>query len=118
MANEPKYVSLEPDAFLSDEDFQIMTAEERGVYWTIILYLYRNNGRLKYDEIKLRKLCNVKSDYPLQSVSRKFQVRGGYIRHKRVTKELKRAQNLVDRGVKGAKARWLKQCSSNAQAPR
>jgi len=113
---KPKYVSLEPDAFLSDEDFQIMTGEERGVYWTIILYLYRNNGKLKYEETKLRKLCNVNGEFGFQSVLSKFQVRRGYIRHKRVSREIKKAQALMDRGVKAAKARWHKQCTSNAQA--
>lgn len=116
MGKSPKYVSLEPDAFLSDEDFQIMTAEERGVYITVILYLYRNNGRLKFEEIKLRKLCNVNSEFGFQSVLSKFQVRRGYIRHKRVTKELQRAQVLVDRAINAANARHHKQCSSNAQA--
>lgn len=116
MAGKPKYVSLEPKAFLSDDDFQIMTAEERGVYFSIILYLYGNNGRLKFEDKKLRKLCNVKSDFDFQTVLHKFQVRRGYIRHKRVTKELKRAQGLVDRAVKAQKARMLKQCLSNAQA--
>lgn len=116
MARKPKYVSLEPDAFLSDEDFQIMTAEERGIYFTIILYLYRNNGRLKLEETKLRKLCNVNGEFSFQSVLSKFQVRRGYIRHKRVSVELKRAQILIDRGVNAAKARWNKQSTSNTQA--
>ena len=46
----PKYVSLEPNAFLSDKDFQLMNAEERGVYCTIIFYLYSNGGKIEKDE--------------------------------------------------------------------
>ena len=113
---QPKYVSFEPDAFLSDEDFQCMTAEERGVYCTLIFNLYRNNGRLKYDMLRLAKLCNVNGQFDFQTVLHKFQVRRGFIRHKRVTKELARAQALVDRAVKAAQTRWNKESTSNAQA--
>ena len=113
---QPKYVSLEPDAFLSDLDFQAMTAEQRGVYCTIIFYLYSNNGRMKFDEGMLRKLCNVNGEFDFQTVLSKFQVRRGFIRHKRVSRELAKAQVFVDRGVKAANVRWNKQCLSNAQA--
>ncbi|MCJ7778855.1 MAG: DUF1376 domain-containing protein [Sedimentisphaerales bacterium] len=112
----PKYVSLEPDAFLSDLDFQAMTAEQRGVYCTVIFYLYSNKGRMKYDENTLRKLCNVNGDFSFQTVLIKFQVRRGFIYHKRVKYELEKAQVYIDRAVKAAKARWDNQCSSNAQA--
>ena len=37
-----KYVQLEPAAFLSDTDYQIMTAEQRGIYCSLIFYLYAN----------------------------------------------------------------------------
>jgi len=113
---QPKYVSLEPDAFLSDLDFQAMTAEQRGVYCTLIFYLYRNNGRLRHDIDVLAKLCNVNGDFDFQTVLHKFQVRRGFVRHKRVTKELARAQALVDRAVKAAQTRWNKESTSNAQA--
>ena len=113
---KPKYVSLEPDAFLSDLDFQAMTAEQRGVYWTLILYLYRNNGRLRNDISTIAKLCRVNGDFDFQTVLQKFQVRRGFIRHKRVTEELARAQVRVDRAVKAAQTRWDKECTSNAQA--
>ena len=115
---QPRYVSLESDAFLSDPDFQAMTAEQRGAYCTIIFYLYRNDGRMKYSEEELRKLCNVNDEFAIQTVLSKFRVRRGFIRHKRVDRELAKAQVFVDRGVKAANARWNKQCSSNAQAMR
>ena len=127
---QPKYVSLEPDAFLSDLDFQAMTAEQRGVYFTLILYLYCNNGQIEYDEYKLRNLCNISSEFDFESVLYKFRIipkstlaktrkianESRYITHKRVTQELRRAQVYINRGVKAAKTRWSKQCSNNAQA--
>jgi uncharacterized protein YdaU (DUF1376 family) len=113
---QPKYVSLEPYAFLSDQDFIAMTAEERGVYCTLIFCLYCNNGKLDYDEKKLRKLCNVNSEFDFQNVFRKFRVRRGKLLHNRVTNELKRSQDRINKAVKAAKKRWKKQCPSNAQA--
>ena len=41
-----KYVQLEPAAILTDLDWQKMSAEERGVYWQIILTLYCHNGKI------------------------------------------------------------------------
>jgi len=104
-----KYVQLEPDAFLSDIDFQLMTAEERGCYWTIILYLYRNNGKLKYDPKSLPDLCKVKSEFALNKVLSKFQKRHGYLTHKRVNKEIQKAQVKQQSAVKAINTRWEKQ---------
>ena len=38
-----KFVYFEPAAFLTDIDFQMMNAEQRGVYTSIIFYLHCNN---------------------------------------------------------------------------
>jgi hypothetical protein len=61
-------------------------------------------------------LCNVNGEFDFQTVLHKFQVRRGFVRHKRVTKELAKAQALVDKAVKAAETRWGKSCSGNAQA--
>ena len=45
-----KYVQLAAADFLADIDFQMMTAEERGVYCSIIFYLYANGGNIKLTE--------------------------------------------------------------------
>ncbi len=107
-----KYVSLEPGAFLSDIDFQAMSAEQRGVYISIILYLYTNNGKLKNDLELLSKMCNINGEFDYQPVLSKFQIRRGFITHKRVDEELARAQTRHDAAVTAAKARW----NSNADA--
>jgi uncharacterized protein YdaU (DUF1376 family) len=106
-----KYVQLEPNAFLSDSDFQAMTAAERGVYWTLVLYLYCNNGRLKLDFAQLGLLCACENFEQIWlRIKKKFSVRGGMLRHKRVTKELKRAKEFMEvrrqAGLKGADKRW------------
>jgi len=91
-----KYVQLESSAFLTDLDFVAMTLEERGLYCTLILYLYSNNGKCKFDIPVLSRLANCENietfEKIWQNISKKFQVRNGSIKHKRVTKELTRAK--------------------------
>ena len=113
--SKPIYFQLEPAAFLSDVEFQAMTAEERGVYFTVILYLYTNSGILNMDDEAIGTLCRV-SDLGIgwvniwEKVKKKFtKTEFGYI-HKRVTKELEKSkrnmQMSVESGLKGAKKRW------------
>lgn len=91
-----KYIQLESSAFLTDLDFVAMTLEERGLYCTLILYLYSNNGKCKFDIPVLSRLANCENietfEKIWQNISKKFQVRNGSIKHKRVTKELTRAK--------------------------
>ena len=108
-----KYVQLEPEAFLTDLDFNAMTLEERGAYFTLILYLYSNNGKCDLDISVLSKLCNKTSkafEKIWQNISKKFKTRKSVIKHKRVTKELKRAKKFRQAkrraGLKGADKRW------------
>ena len=108
-----KYVQLESSAFLTDLDFVAMTLEERGLYCTLILYLYSNNGKCELDISLLSRLVNCKNietfEKIWQKVSKKFQVRKGWIKHKRVTKELTRAkkyrQHQRKAGLASAKKR-------------
>ena len=109
-----KYAQLESSAFLTDLDFIAMTLEERGLYCTLILYLYSNNGKCALDIPVLSRLCNCKNikrfEKIWQNVSKKFQIRSGVIKHKRVTKELRRAKRFRQAksraGLKGAQKRW------------
>jgi uncharacterized protein YdaU (DUF1376 family) len=117
-----KYVKLEPDAFLTDLDFIAMTLEERGAYFTLILFLYCNNGKCELDISILSQLCN-KSTKTFgkiwQNISKKFQTRNGVIKHKRVTKELTKAKKIRQAkskaGFKGADKRWHSQSTAIAK---
>ena len=107
-----KYVQLEPEAFLTDLDFNAMTLEQRGAYFTLILYLYCNNGKCKLDISVLSQLCNKNAkafEKIWQNISKKFQTRNGVIKHKRVTKELTRAKKFIQHqrkaGLASAKKR-------------
>ena len=114
-----KYVQMESEAFLTDLDFMAMTLEQRGAYFTLILYLYCNNGKCELDIQALSQLCNKSTktfEKIWRSISKKFQTRNGVIRHRRVTKELKRARKFrqakIKAGLKGADKRWHSQSSA------
>lgn len=118
-----KYVQLEPGAFLSDIDFQMMSAEQRGVFWSIILYLYCNNGKLKNDPVLLSQICNASKDFDFDKIMGKFQVKHGFVGHKRVDEELGKAEVKREQAIRAAKTRWDKdtdamheQCGRNADA--
>ena len=84
-----KYTQLESEAFLTDLDLIAMTLEERGAYFTLILYLYCNKGKCELDIPVLSQLCNKNPkafERIWQNISKKFQTRSGAIKHKRVIK--------------------------------
>lgn len=119
-----KFVQLESDAFLTDIDFIQMSPSERGVYCSLILYLYSSGGKCEFDMQALARLCNCQSSEEFEKIweriSKKFQVRKGVIRHKRVTKELKKAKNYKQAkskaGLRGALKRWQNDGSGNGKA--
>ena len=109
-----KYVQLESDAFLTDVDFVQFTPAERGVYCSLILFLTSNDGKCTSEPEALSRICNCRSveefEKIWQRISKKFRLRRGILRHKRVTKELKKARHFRQvcskAGVKGASKRW------------
>jgi len=109
-----KYVQLESDAFLTDIDFVQFTPAERGVYCSLILYLTSNDGKCTFEQQALSRICNCDDveqfEKIWQRISKKFQLRKGTIRHKRVSKELKKAKHFrqvcAEAGLKGASKRW------------
>lgn len=110
-SDQIKYIQLEPDGFLSDVDFQMMTDAERGCYFTLILYLYRNGGSLVFDRGAMGTLCGSENFGTIwEKIKSKFIRKRNRIYHKRVTKELKivreRMQVAVESGLKGAQVRW------------
>ena len=103
-----KYVQLESEAFLTDLDYIIMSHAERSVYCTLIFYLTSNNGKCEYKPSALSKLCHCENveefEEIWQGISKKFQTRNGVIKHKRVTKELRRAKKFIQRQRKAGLA--------------
>lgn len=113
-----KWVQLCPQDVLSDIDFQIMNAQQRGVFWTVILLLYCNNGEIQLDPASLKELCNCEDFENIwPKVAKKFITRNGVIKHKRVSRELRKIKKLLQdksrAGVKGAQKRWHSQSDTN-----
>ena len=127
--NKIKYVQLEPGAFLTDIDFQMMDAEQRGVYCSVIFYLYCNNGKIELDDIRdvtllqgqLTKLAGISGyhktgaewDAIWGKIAHKFQITGNILTHKRVTEELKRAAEYRAKKSKAGKAGMASRYGSN-----
>ena len=108
-----RYVQLESDAFLTDLDFMQFSPAERGVYCSMIFLLNTSGGKYELDANALAKMCNcTKKEFEKiwSKIEKKFQTRKGVIRHKRVTKELKRVKKFRQvcsrAGLRGAKKRW------------
>jgi len=117
------FVQLESKAFLTDIDFGKMSAAERGVYCTLIFYLYCNDGKCEIDPPALSRLCNCKNrefGKIWEKIAKKFQTRNGVIKHKRVTRELRRAKKFRQAkrraGLSGAKKRWQKDDIADSNA--
>ena len=94
-----KFIHLESEAFLTDLDYIVMSHAERSVYCTLIFYLTSNNGKCEYKPLALSKLCHCENveefEEIWQGISKKFQTRNGAIKHKRVTKELRKAKKFI-----------------------
>ncbi|MGD2095376.1 MAG: hypothetical protein PVH77_10250 [Phycisphaerales bacterium] len=109
-----RFVQLESQAFLTDIDFNMMSPSERGVYCTLICLLNINGGKCEYNPPAPSNLCHCQTTEEFenvwQKISKKFQLRNGIVKHKRVTKELKKAKKFIQHqrkaGLKGAKKRW------------
>ncbi len=121
-----QYVQLDAAAFLSDSDYQIMSAEQRGVYCSVIFYLYANGGKLLLNspdkqlllqeinsEIALLSNCTkvgVEWEKIWHAIRKKFKIKNGVLSHKRVTEELKKAANYRKQkslaGKKGMQHRY------------
>jgi uncharacterized protein YdaU (DUF1376 family) len=109
---------------LTDIDFVQFTPAERGVYCSLILLLTSNDGKCTFDPRALSRICNCDSVEEFEKIweriSKKFQLRKGVIRHKRVTQELGRAKKLLQAkrrgGLSTAKKRWHSSRTANSTA--
>jgi len=124
--NNIKYIWLEPAAFLTDIDFQMMNAEQRGVYCSVIFYLYCNGGKLELvDNSDITLLHTKTSRLAIISgcektgsewaaiwskIADKFQISGNILTHRRVTSELEKAEKYIkaksEAGKKGMASRY------------
>ncbi|MBN1796715.1 MAG: DUF1376 domain-containing protein [Sedimentisphaerales bacterium] len=113
------YIQLEPAEVLLDYHTSQMTPEQFGCYWLIVINLYCNKGKLPCDTNELKILCKGSENFESiwKKIETKFQKRNGFLKHKRVTKELRQAKHRMkvatDKGLKGAQARWHRDSSGS-----
>ena len=115
------YVSLDSKSFIADTAFQAMSAEQRGVYCTLIFYLYANGGSIAFDPPTLGRLCNCDDFENIwEKIKSRFRKKRNKIFHSAVSKELSRTLKLTQArsqsGLKGAQARWQPQSAANAKS--
>jgi uncharacterized protein YdaU (DUF1376 family) len=115
-----RYVQLESDAFLTDLDFMQFSPAERGVYCSLILLLNTSGGKCEHEPASLAKMCNcTKKEFEKiwNKIEKKFQTRKGVIKHKRVTKELRKSKKQWQAkrraGLKGAQVTWQSHGNAN-----
>lgn len=97
-----------PADYLADINTMLMTIEEEGCYWRLMLTCWRE-GSLPNDPDALAQLC--KGVKPTLLVMSCFQVDShGMLRHPRLDKERKKQQEWItksrDAGYKSAAKRW------------
>lgn len=121
MAKKPRYIQIQPDKDFLNGDFLMLSTMLRGIYLTIKMYLYANNGscELNYSKLSAITNCkNFKTYWP--EVENLFTVKNDTIRHKDVTADLRRARKCMKArhiaGVKGAQVRWQTHCERKGAA--
>ena len=110
MKNKSPAFQFYPKDWLADPDVMCMTMAERGVYITLLCYLWESEGKMELDQIKKLLKGHKRALLSLENVLVKFQIRSNMVTHKRLTKERKKQQEYSDNrreaGKKGAKKRW------------
>lgn len=121
MKQQPiRHVWLTPADFLDDADYRSWDCQLCGAYWNLILTLYANKGKMSDNVAQLRQNAQWRGggfESAWSILRQKFQLKDGYVRHKRVTAELRRArksqQDKRNAGLRSAEAR---QQNPNADA--
>lgn len=109
---EPDHFDFTPAHFTGDLDFQLMNAEQKGVYCTVIFYMYQNKGYCDLDGPAIATLCKCNGNFEKtwSEVEKKFLKTEKGLTHKRVLSEYKSAKKRMQvaqkSGLRGAKKRW------------
>lgn len=113
MKNRPSF-QFYPGDFLADLNVQSMTMEERGIYITLLCHCWIEDGLPLDDEHQMAQL------WKRPAVAKCFSEKNGKLRNPRLDKEKKKQEKyhklLRERGLKGAKQRWLGHTPSNPRA--
>ena len=115
-----QYVQFQPALDLLNLNFLSMTAEQRGVYLSLKLYLYANGGKCPFDLEQLKKITNCENFKAVwEKVKCQFVIKNSTISNKTVTKDLRKAKKFVQAkrkaGLASGRARRtaFKRCSNS-----
>lgn len=96
-----------------------MTAEETGVYITLIARMYEMAGPIERDDERLYRICGCKSKRSFQKVASYLIAEGkveeveGQLFNERVQKEIKKVVEKSSKAKDAAEARWKKKSNKN-----
>jgi len=93
-----------------------LTRSEHGAYLLLLMSMWRAGGRLPADDAKLAKLAQCSPDEwsdMRATILEFFKRRGGLLTHKRVTAEIARYENRIERSRKGGKSSASKKTNEN-----
>lgn len=93
----PPYIKL----YIADytADVQHLTCEQDGAYWRLLRAMWRAGGKLPYKQDKLATICGLAPKRWQEigpDVLALFQVRGGQLRHKRLSAELAKCEAISE----------------------
>lgn len=113
MAAAP-YMPLYVGDYLADTTH--LTTEEHGAYLLLLMSMWRAGGRLPRDDRKLARIVGVPDEKWSDMrviVLEFFTVRGGWIIHDRLRRELDKYVSIIDRAKRGGKATAEKKANKN-----
>lgn len=98
------------------KDTMHLSAEQHGAYILLIMHYWSNGGKVEHDVDYLFNVCSLYNskdpDKTLARVLRFFEIKDGFVTHKRIDEELKRANKITsarsEAGKKSGEARKRK----------
>lgn len=108
------YMPLYVADYLADTTH--LTTEEHGAYLLLLMAMWRAGGRLPRDDRKLARIAgvpDVKWTDMRQNILEFFTIRGGWIVHSRLKRELDKYVSIIDRAKRGGKASATKKANKN-----
>jgi uncharacterized protein YdaU (DUF1376 family) len=91
-----QYVQFQPTLDLLNINFLSMSAEQRGVYLSLKLYLYANGGKCPLDLEQLKKITNCENvEEVWKKIKKEFVVKKSLISNKNVNSDLRKAKKFA-----------------------
>ena len=100
-------------------DTQCFNSTQHGLYLQIVCEYWNARGPIKHDLRRLHKMSKLSKrtfDINISEVLEKFLIEDGYLKHKRIDRELAKLLDLKEKRRKGGKASAAKRKAESEQA--